>query len=215
MSTLATYKALLSQKLGTTGTGFQTTESREAAINEAIGDIYAMYDIPDLFKVATLTFASGKAAKPTDYFRMIKMWDATESTPEYTYLPEDIFDQQSDTASSYWTEDYDTVTSTRKIFIKPTSETSVRIRYVVKPETLVDDSDESNLPANWDDVVAYYAASILANNAAQYDRYQAMKREGDEMAAKAYASTKNRGGVKGGVRLRSRYEKYPITSNRF
>jgi len=212
MSTLSTYKSLLSQKLGTSGTGFFSNEARVAAINEAIGDVYGSYDLPDLFKVATLTLTSGKANKPSDYFRMIKMLDASDATPEYTYLTEDLFDQADDTASSYWTEDYDTSTSTRRLFVKPTSETSVRIRYVITPTTLSADSDESNLPAQFDDVVAYYAAAVLANTAAQYDRYKAMKQQGDEMVAKVYGARKNRGGVKQGSRLRSRFEKYSITS---
>ena len=215
MSTLSTYKQLVSQKLGTSGLGFFAEDMRTAAINEAVGDIYGAYDIPQLFKVATLTFTSGKATIPSDYFRMIKVWDATDPTPEYMYLTEDQFDTQSATASPYWTEDYDTVSSTRKLFLKPTSVTSVRIRYVVRPTTLTTDSSDSLLPDDWNDVVAYGAAAILANNAGKYDRYKAMKAEYEDMAAKAFGSVKGRGGVKQGSRLRSIFEKRPITTNRF
>lgn len=214
MSVLSTYKTLVSQKLATSGTGFFTTEAREAAINEAIGDIYGAYDIPDLFKVAPLTFASGMADKPSDYFRMIKVWDATEATPEYTYLPEDLFDQAAANGSWYWTEDYDTGTGRRRLFIKPTSTTTVRIRYVRTPTTLVDDGDESLLPVQFDDVIAYGATAILANNSNQFDKYKAMKAEYEGMAAKAYGSLKNRGGIKQGSRLRSRFEKMGVLNNR-
>jgi len=213
MSTLSLYKSLLTEKLGTSATSYFTAQARTDAINEAVVDITNNYDIPALFKKSTLSFTSGLATIPTDFFRMVKMWHATDSTPEYTYVSEDVFDQTSSTTSNnWWTIDYDTGSSTRKIYINPTSITSARIRYIKTPTTLSADGDESGLPTIWDDAVAYRAASILANNANQFDKMQVMDRQANESMARAYGTSKNQGGVKGYSRLRSVYEKYSITA---
>lgn len=214
MSLLSTYKNLLTEKLGTSGSSFYTSQMRIDAINEAITDIYNAYDIPDLFKVSTLSLTSGVAAIPSDMFRMIKMWDVTTTSLEYIYIDANGFDELATTASSWWTIDYNVAAAARRILVKPTSITSVNIRYVRTPTTLAADSDNSLLPATWDDAVAYRAASILANNGGDYNRVKGMQSQADQAMARAYGAVKNIGGVRQGSRLRSRFERInPITNN--
>lgn len=213
MSTLSQYKSLLTQKLATSSTSFYSSEARTAAINEAITDLYNQYDIPQLIKRATLTVASGLATIPSDMARMVKIWDATDANPEYLYQTPDQFDQLATTESAYWTIDYDTTSGTQKIFIKPTSETSLRMRYIITPTTLVADADESKLPTVWDDVVAYGAAATLLYNAKDFNKANSMRAACNAAASRAYGFVKNQGGIKSGSRLRSWFEKWDVLNN--
>lgn len=210
MSTLATYKSLLNEKYGTSSTSFATAQMRTDAINEAVNDIVDSYDVPELLKVASLSLTSGVATIPTDLARMTKMWDSTEATPEYIYLLPEQFDALNDNSANYWTIDYDTSSSTRKIMVRPTSETSVRIRYVKKATTMSSDSDESGLTTTWDDAVAYRAAAILASNGTDLNRYKIMTSESQNAMSRAWGRVKNVGGWKQGSRLRSRFETYNL-----
>lgn len=210
MSSLAVYKALVTEKLGTSSTSFHTDQARTDAINEAISDICNSYDIPAMFIRSTLTFSSGLAAIPSNFFRMVKVWDPTTETNEFTYITTDLFDGLSSTDGNYWTIDYDISSSTRKFNVLPTATTTVNVRYVKRPTVLVSSSDESGLPIDWDDAVAYGAAAILANNAKDFNKMKSMEVQAEKMASRAYGATKNVGGVKGYSRLRSAYEKYSI-----
>lgn len=213
MATLSRYKALLSEKIGTSSIAFYTAEMRVNAINSALDNLGSQYDIPELVKRATLTFASGSCAIPTDYFRMVKLWDPTNSEIEYEYIVPDLFDRLDATASNYWTEDYSTVTSERRLFIKPTTVTSVYSRYVIPIPVLNTDTDESGIKPNWDEAVTYSAAAYLLENAKDLQKAQAMNIQANAAAARAYGAVKNVGGVKGNVRLHSRFEKFSILSN--
>ena len=215
MSTLSTYKTKLTEKLAQTSTAFHDATVRISAINEAIQNICEGYDIYDLVQKSTLTFASGKAAIPATFFRMVKLWLTSDINREFTYLPEDLFDvQSSNAASDFWTIDYDTVSQTRAFYIVPTTETAFTMRFVRKPTTLALDNDESGISANFDDVVAYWAASILLTNERTINVAQEMERKARALCVSAIQSKAKQGGVKQGMRLRSRFEKYSLLNNK-
>ncbi|OPX88993.1 MAG: hypothetical protein A4E53_01726 [Pelotomaculum sp. PtaB.Bin104] len=213
MSTLATYKQSLTYRLASSNTSYHDDTEREAAINEAIGDIAERYDIPALYKRGSLTFTSGMATIPADCLRIVKIWNPTTQTIEYEYIPEDEFDGKPTTAANYWSIDYDTASSTRKIKILPASITTANIRYIFTPAVLANDSDVSSLPTQFDDAVAYKAAAILLRNERSWDAFKAMDDEGNKMTIKAIDALKIQGGTKAGTRLKSRYEKYPLITN--
>lgn len=218
MSQLSTYLTLLTQKLSQSNTGFHTSADRNAAINEAILKIADNYEVPELRKkpvpTGTITFTNGLAVKPSDFLRMIKLWDTIIPPPfgEYTYLVNDLFDDQPPNASSlFWTVDFDPTTSTQKFYIAPfTSTPSVlNMRYIVLPTVLNQPTDESGLTFQWDNAVAYKAASILFNNE-HNPAGGVMEQSANTEIQKAYEAISKQGGVKQGERLRSRFEKYPL-----
>lgn len=206
MATLSTYTTLLNQKLGRSTTNFWTPEMKTQAINNAVSDVLLEYAPPSHMKRDTLTFASGKVAKPADYFRMVKLWDNTTKV-EFEYIVEDEFDDLSATSSGYWTEDYDTTDNTRKLFIRPTTQTATNIRYVKNPVILVAGTDESGLEKEWDDAVAHISASMLFANAGETESFQLHDELSKGEKRKAWLAIKKRGGVKQGERLRSKYER--------
>ena len=216
MSTLATYKTRLTEKIAQSSTAFHTNETRVNAINEAISNMAEAYDIPDLIKKAPITFASGQADKPTDYFRMVKLFLTDDVEREFTYLIEDLFDvQDANSAEDYWTEDFVISTGTRRLLVVPNTETDFTARYVRIPTVLTNDADESGIDYHFDDVVAYWSASILLRNegTASLGKSQEMERKARETCVIAIGSKRKRGGVKQGERLRSRFEKYPLLFN--
>lgn len=206
MATLSTYTTLLNQKLGRSTTNFWTPEMKTQAINNAVSDVLEEYAPPSHVRRGTLTFASGKVAKPADYFRMVKLWDNTTKV-EFEYIVEDEFDDLSATSSGYWTEDYDTTDDTRKLFIRPTTQTATNIRYVKSPLVLSAGTDESGLETEWSEAVAHMSASALFANAGETESFQLHEQLGRQQRAKAWLAIKKRGGVKQGERLRSKYER--------
>jgi hypothetical protein len=218
MSTLSTYLTLLTQKLAQSNTGFHTSADRNAAINEAILKIADNYEIPELRKKpvpsGTITFTNGLATIPSDFLRMIKLWDTIIPPPfgEYTYLVNDLFDDQAiNNSSLFWTIDFDPVSATQKFYIiSPNpSPITVNMRYIVLPTVLVNPNDESGLTAQWDNSVAYKGASILFNNE-HNPAGGVMEQSFNTEIIKAYEAISKIGGVKAGERIRSRFEKYPL-----
>ncbi len=218
MSTLSTYLTLLTQKLAQSNTGFHTSADRNAAINEAILKIADNYEVPELRKKpvpnGTITFTNGLATIPSDFLRMIKLWDTIIPPPfgEYTYLVNDLFDDQAvNNSNLYWTVDFDPTSATQKFYIiSPNpSPVTVNMRYIVKPTVLSQPNDESGLTSQWDNAVAYKAASILFNNE-HNPAGQVMEMNSSMEIQKAYEAISKQGGVKSGERLRSRFEKYPL-----
>lgn len=209
-STLSTLKTLLTQKLGQSNTGFHSEPNREAAINEAIGDIAEAYgqNIIELIKRDTLTLVSGEAADPADFLRMMKVWDTDDN--EFTFLTPDEFDPiDDDSGGNYWTRDYSTTASAVRIMVKPTDVTSLNIRYVIVPTTLSDDADTTEIPTLFDEGIAYMAASILYKNE-HNPAFQFMDEAASRSIMSSLQSIRKHGGSKQGERLRSRYESYPM-----
>lgn len=216
MSSLSVYLQLVIQKLAQSNTGFHTTSFRIAAINEAILKMADNYEIPELrvkpVPSGTIIFTNNVVDIPSNFLRMIKLWDPIQPTLEYTYLVNDLFDQQAaNNTDLYWTTDFDPTTSTQRFYITTNSVSPVTLnmRYIKLPTVLANGNDESGLSAQWDNAVAYKAASILLNN----ERNAAagiMEESAVKEIEKAYEAIRKVGGVKQGERLRSRFEKYPL-----
>lgn len=210
MSTFSTYNTLLEQKLANVSELFYDTEMKRQETNNTIKEILQKYDVPEMMKRATLTITSGKVAKPTDYVRMAKLWEIDVNgieLNEHLYLVPDIFDEKAATAAYWWTEDYDTTDDTRKLFIRPTSTTSLEIRYIKSFTEMTDDLTDSGLSSNWDEAVAMVATSKLLKSANRYDESQQYEAAGWQQVAEAYLSLKNPGGIKQNNRLKSKYER--------
>ena len=167
MSTLSRYRALVTEKLAQSSTTFHTKESRDDAINEAVGTIAEQYEIPELIvrDVLTWTVATGGnyATIPASFFRMHKLWStsSTELGREWTYVTPDEFDSLADTSGDYWTEDYRVASSSRVFFLKPTTITSTNIRFQKTPVTMSQASDDSGISSHWDEVIAYWGQCMV------------------------------------------------------
>jgi hypothetical protein len=219
MSQLSVYLQLLIQKLAQSNTGFHTAADRTATVNEAILKIADNYEVPELRKrplpAGTITFLNGLSPIPADLLRVVKLWDPVQPTLEYTYIVNDLFDQQSPNAANlFWTIDFNPVTATQQMYIVPSNLASktLNLRYIALPTVLVNPTDESGLTTQWDNAVAYKAASILLNN----ERNPAgglMEQSATMEIEKAIQAIRKVGGVKTGERLRSRFEKYPLLDN--
>ena len=214
MSTLGLYKQKVIEKIAQAATTFHTNAARTSAINEALQNLTEAYDIPETYKKAMISFTSGVADKPADYFRMIKLYTfpaANQQPQEYTYLVEDLFDDLAPDAQMFnWTEDYDIITGDRKFYIVADDTVDLQIRYVKKMPTLVNDGDDSGLTNNFDDVVAYWAGYILLRQEGNYAKAAEYERKARDICVTAIQSKRKQGGVKQGERVRSRFEKFPI-----
>lgn len=133
MYTLSTLESLIDFYLGASNIydGYTT------AANSARRYILMNYEVRDFIKTGTLTFTSGIASFPSDYFRAVKMIKTTDSTYEYYSVDEDQFDEN---LSRHFTIKDDS--GTRKFFIQPTSVTSTTLRYIYKPDDLTGAGDE-------------------------------------------------------------------------
>lgn len=218
MSQLSTYLTLLTQKLAQSNTGFHTTADRNAAINEACLKIADNYEVPELrvkpLPSGTITFTNGLGTIPTDFLRMIKLWDTIIPPPfgEYTYLVNDLFDDQAVTNSNlYWTIDFDPTTASQMFYIisPNSSPVTVNMRYIKLPVVMSAPTADSGLTSQWDNAVAYKAAAILFNNE-HNPAGGVMDQSATMEIQKAYEAISKVGGVKAGERMRSRFEKYPL-----
>jgi hypothetical protein len=214
MSTYSTLNTLVEQKLANTSEIFYDPEMKRQAANDTVTEILQEYDIPEFIRKPTttglFTFTSGKASKPTDYFRMVKMWDVDSTgieDKEYMYKEPADFDQLATTDSYYWTEDYDASDSTRKLYIKPTTTTSVYIRYIKTPTEMTDDSIDCGLSTQWNEAIALGTVMRLYRNAKMYDEAREMERLYRQKKADTYMAVKSTGGIKENKRLRSKYER--------
>lgn len=216
MSQLSTYLQLLIQKLAQSNLGFHTESFRIQSINEAILKIADNYEVPELrvkpLLTGIITFVNNVTDIPADFLRMIKLWDVVQPTLEYTYVINDLFDQQApNNAQLLWTTDYDPSTNTQRFFITTNSISPVTLnmRYIKLPKVLNQPNDESGLTSQWDNAIAYKAASILLVNERNASS-AIMEENAVKEIEKAYEAIRKVGGVKTGERLRSRFEKYPL-----
>jgi len=185
------------------------------AINDAIEELLEEYDIPEFSKRAIITFDSnGLAALPSDYFRMIKLWNVDSSSveeSEYLYITEDNFDKKASTDAYYWTEDYIIADAARKLKVLPIASGTLQIRYI-KTHTAVNSTDtaDSGLAARWDKVVAASACKNLLDNAGQDKEAEKWAKNAMQWKINVWSALKGRGGFKEGSRVKSRYERISL-----
>lgn len=214
MSVFTTYNTIVEQKLANNSEVFFTSEMKRQAANEVTKEIVQQYDLPELIRrpstSGTLIVASGVAAFPSDYFRLVKFWledsDNIESA-EFIYIRPEEFDGLSDTAAYFWTEDYDPSDDTRKFFFKPTTETAIHMRYIQQATEMTTDSTDNGLSSQWDDIIGFLTVARLLQNAGRYDEAQFFENTGNARLRDVYGSVKNPGGVKQNARFRSKYER--------
>jgi hypothetical protein len=160
-------------------------------------------------KRATLAFTTGVAAKPSDYYRMVKLWDVDANGIEdtlYQYMPESEFDELALDASYYWTEDYVIADSARELLIRPNDTATLQIRYVSTNTTMSDDSTDSGLTSRWDEAVSLWTCYRLLNIDGSNEEAQMMRDEAIEMIKSTVMAKRFPGGFKSGRRLKSYYE---------
>lgn len=217
MSTFSTYNTLIEQKIANSSEIFYDSEMKMQAANDVISDILDEYDIPEFIKRSTITFdANGLAAIPSDYTRMIKLWETNangQQLYEYIYLPPDEFDMLASTAAYYWTEDYIVADSERKLKCLPVASGTLDIRYMSPPTAMTTDSTDSGLSSKWDEAVAYGTAMRLFQNANRYDEAREYERLYRDRVTSTYLFVKNPGGWKQNNRLRSKYERISLLGN--
>jgi len=213
MSTFTTYNTIIEMQLANTSEVFYDSEMKRQAANDTIKELLIRYDIPEMIRkpqtTGLLTFTSGKVTKPTDYYRMVKLWGETSGVQdkEYQYLEPDEFDRRSATDSYYWTEDADPSDAVRKLWVLPSSTTTVYCRYIKAPTDMTDDDIDSGLSSAWDECVALGTTMRLLQNAGRYDEAREFERLYRQKTAEVYLSVKNPGGIKQNSRLKSKYER--------
>jgi len=206
MSTFSTYNTLIEQKIANTSEVFYDAEMKRQATNDLTKQILQQYDIPEMIIRATQTFASGIGTPPADYFRMVKLWDDDDNL-EYVYRVPDEFDSLDDTASNWWTEDYNVAAADRRLLLKPTSVTSLDIRYIQIPTQMDDDSTDNGLSTQWDEVISYGVAMKLLQISNRYEEAQEYERLYKSRLSDVYGALKNPGGIKANNRFKSKYER--------
>ena len=185
MSTLSTYKTLLSEELGTSETTFATDTKRVRAINQATRWIGNNYNVPDLQIEASITFTSGIGTIPTRFLKnermMVSSTDSTEF-PEYTR-------EEFRNIGRGFTIGYDTTAAARRVKVKPTTTTSALWSYFQKPNaSLSADADDSGLPAESDIAVSKYAAYLILYQKGKLDEAKDMF-AGAKEEARLWANT--------------------------
>lgn len=219
MSLYSSYNTQLEYYLADQSEAFFESAMKVSAVNEAIEVLLEDYDVPEFIKRATITFdSSGIGSVPSDYFRMIKIWDADSDgveENEYQYITPDAFDAKSSSDSYYWTEDYVVASAARKLKCLPTDSGTLQVRYV-KKHTAVDSSDvnDSGLDSRWTKVIAAGAAKILLENAGQMQEAVLMDQQFKTKASRVYMALKNRGGWKQGLRLKSKWERQSLLNRK-
>lgn len=215
MSSYTEYNTQVNYLLGTTSEDFWTAAMRVKAINNAIKRFLNAYDLPEMIKRSTITFDSlGIGKKPSDYFRMVKLWDVDsdgKETNEYIYIPPDEYDKQATSASYYYTEDYDTTDAAIRLKCLPIDAGTLQVRYVKAYTTVVTTaSTDSGLSSKWDENVACLAANYLLQNSGE--EVESAKANGvmnryREITPNGISANQYPGGWQHAPRIQSIYEK--------
>ena len=170
MATLSTLRAAVTTRLGTAVTSRLTDDKKTEALNRAGKKLIARYPIDDILTTTSVVFTNGSATLPATYkfHHKEKLYDE-RSNEGYTHVDLQRFDKGEAKA---WTVDTD---GTMKI----TGGESVTLtfRHAQTFTEMSDDSDDSGLPSEIDDLHSLYAAELVAFDAQLYDLYQSLKQE--------------------------------------
>ena len=210
MSTFSTLNTLIEQKIANSSETFYDNALKITACNNTIDEILKEYDVPEFTKRDELTFDSdGLADKPTDYFRMVKLWETDSDgvqTHEFEYITPDEYDQLASTTSYYWTEDYIVAGAARSLRILPIDAGTVDIRYIITATDVeATGADDSGLSAVWDDAITYGACSRLFQASNRWDEAREFERLYRKTLSDTYLSVKNPGGIKANTAFKSKF----------
>lgn len=189
MITLGDLKIKLNFAVGTSETNLLTVEKREDALNRAIQIILEQYPIPQYVISPNLTFTNGVATLPDDCVMPLKLVSPTDAYTIYSRVGWDKFPYN---IPQTYTIRWDTATNLEKIYIYPTTATSLTFYYVQNQETLVDDADECRFNPWWANPIAEKAAEILLTDTANFNRAQAKQIVADNLMAKAWQIERQR-----------------------
>lgn len=215
MSVYSTYNSVLEKYIANDSESFFDSSMKAQAINDTIQELLEEYDIPEMSIRSTLTFSAlGVAAKPSDLFRMVKLWDVDTNGVEqeiYTYIDPDSFDKKASTSAYYWTEDYVIADAARKYKCLPINAGTLQIRYIKTPG-IVDtvDAVDSGLSSRWDKTVAFGAAKHLFYNAGRFDEADRFEKEYEKKKKTTYLAVKNPGGIKEASKVKSYYDRVSL-----
>lgn len=212
MSVFSTYNSIIEKYIANNSEVFFDNPMKAQAINDTVQELLEEYDIPEMVIRSTITFSAlGVAAKPSDYFKMSKLWDVDTNGIEqsvYDYIDPYKADSLASTAAYYWTEDYSVADAARKLKCWPINAGTLQIRYIKTPGTVdTTDTTDSGLSSRWDKTVAFGAAKALLYNAGRFDEADRMEKEYLKKKISTYLAVKNPGGVKEAARLKSVYER--------
>jgi hypothetical protein len=214
MSTFATLDNLVSQKIANSSEIFYDSDMRRQESNNAVKDILERYDIPEMIIRSTITFdSSGNASKPANYYRMVKLWETDSNGIEqsvYNYIQPDTFDKLSSTAAYYWTEDYIVADAEIKLRCLPADSGTIDIRYIKKATEMSSVTVDCGLSSDWDEAIAYKTAARLMQISTRYDEAREYDRLGNEKIETTLQVKRNPGGIKEGVRIKSRFERISL-----
>jgi len=209
MATFSDYNEIIELKLANTSEVFFDENMKRQEINNTVQELISEYALPEFKKKGTITFdVLGKADKPTDFQRMIKLWDINAlgvQTKEYNYIVEDEFDKLGDTAGNVYTEDFDT--TTRIFKVKPIDSGTLQIRYYRTATKLTSAVTETDLNDLWNECVALGTTSRLLKNAGRYDEAGVFQQEYIDKKMETYLRVDTEGGVKRNNRFKSKYER--------
>lgn len=212
MSSYSTYNNRVSRKLGTSSEDFWTAAMRCEAINDAIDEFLNQYDLArEMIKRSTIAFsATGIASIPSDYFKMVKLWDVDSDSIEenqYTYITPDEYDKRDSTDGYYWTEDYDTSSAAIVLKCLPIDAGTLQIRYIKEYTNVVTTaSTDSGLSSKWDEIIAVSATIRLLEasgedvETAKADKLRMTKQS---LISSAIQAVQNAGGWKAAPRFKS------------
>ncbi|REK57570.1 MAG: hypothetical protein DWQ49_08875 [Bacteroidetes bacterium] len=206
MSTLSTYKTLLTRKLATSSNNYYSAEARTQAINDAIRQFTDEYRPVELRKKADIAIAKDAddyyiGALPSDLSttnRIVKLWEEANKR-ELVYVDPNQFYHMS---GDVYTYDYAASASALRLFIAPTDITTLEAHYIADPTTLTADSDDSGLTQKSDELIALYAAEKLFQEGKDANGMALV----ESMKAKAVRAWHNQYGVTS-KRLKSRFER--------
>jgi len=173
MSLLSTYRSRLTEELGTSETVFFTNTKRDNAINQACRWVGNSYKVPDLIIQEDVTFTSGVGTIPSRFAvaNLERFYDSdTNSTFTFYKDPNEF-----DFAGRGVCIDYDVDTADRVLLVKPTSITTLRLRYFQMTNPMTDSTINSGLPPELDIAIAKYAAQLLLQQKGNFDEAAVMR----------------------------------------
>jgi len=154
----------------------------------------------------------------TNTFDITATWVADDATGTfgtgvrtniYNFIEVDETDYFAPTQAHFWTEDDVDGDGTFKLKCWPINSGILNIRYIARPVDMATDSTDNGLAADWDEAVIYGTVSRVYANAGRPE-WQEYQLKYEDACAKAWAATKNIGGIKAGTRVKSRYDRQSL-----
>jgi hypothetical protein len=173
---------LISQTTARLGTNVDTlfTEAEKTlALNTVRRRLILEYNLQEFIKVSSVAVASGVGTFPSDYVRIVKEKNAQGKTVSL-WINEVYYEKVTptrfyDNIDYTWTVKQDTAGGSFEIY--PADSGTYNLRHIYKPSDMSDPTDQSGLPAQFDELHPLMAARQLLFDNRQYDSASAMDEE--------------------------------------